>query len=104
MDEMHISVQSAENTRIDKLMQQLKTTLQGLSDDEAQKRLTRFGLNEISAESKSSLIKFLSYLWGPIPWMIEAAALLSLIAGHWVDLGIISVLLFFNAVVIPRSP
>jgi H+-transporting ATPase len=99
MDEMQISVQSAENTKIDKLMQLLKTTLKGLSNAEAQKRLTQFGLNEISEESKSPLIKFLGYLWGPIPWMIEAAALLSLIVGHWIDLGIITALLFFNAMV-----
>jgi H+-transporting ATPase len=99
MDEMLISVQSAENTKIDKLMRLLKTTLKGLSNAEAQERLTQFGLNEISEESKSSLIKFLGYLWGPIPWMIEAAALLSLIVGHWVDLGVITVLLFFNALV-----
>ena len=99
MDEMHISVQSTENTKIDQLMQQLQTSFKGLSNDEVQKRLTRFGLNEISEEFKSPWIKFLGYLWGPIPWMIEAAALLSLIVGHWVDLGIITALLFFNAVV-----
>ena len=44
MDEMHISVQSTENTKIDQLMQQLQTSFKGLSNDEVQKRLTRFGL------------------------------------------------------------
>ena len=42
---------------------------------------------------------FLTYFWGPIPWMIEAAVLLSAIARHWPDFGIIFVLLLANAVV-----
>ena len=42
---------------------------------------------------------FLGFFWGPIPWMIEAAAVLSAAVGHWVDLTIISVLLLFNAAV-----
>ena len=45
------------------------------------------------------LLKFLSYFWGPIPWMIEAAVILSAVARHWPDFGIILVLLLANAVV-----
>ena len=44
-------------------------------------------------------LKFLSYFWGPIPWMIEAAVILSAVARHWPDFGIILVLLLANAVV-----
>jgi H+-transporting ATPase len=44
------------------------------------------------------LEKFLRFFWGPIAWMIEAAALLSLLMGHWADLTIILVLLFYNAI------
>src|SRR5208337_3770150 len=43
--------------------------------------------------------KFLRYFWGPIPWMIEAAVLLSALIGHWDDFAIILALLFVNAVV-----
>ena len=45
------------------------------------------------------VLKFLSYFWGPIPWMIEVAAVLSAIVRHWDDLTIILVLLVFNAAV-----
>ena len=45
------------------------------------------------------VLKFLSYFWGPIPWMIEIAAILSAVVKHWDDLIIISVLLVFNALV-----
>lgn len=57
------------------------------------------GANEISEKTVNGLVKFLGYLWGPIPWMIEAAAVLSLIVHHWVDFSIIVVLLLFNAVI-----
>ena len=45
------------------------------------------------------VLKFLGYFWGPIPWMIEASAILSGIVRHWDDLIIISILLVFNALV-----
>ena len=45
----------------------------GLTQAEAQKRLTQYGPNEIAEKKTNELLKFLSYFWGPIPWMIEAA-------------------------------
>src|SRR5271166_4168775 len=71
----------------------------GLSQAEAQKRLIRYGPNEIEEKKTNELLKFLSYFWGPIPWMIEVAVILSAVARHWPDFGIILVLLLANAVV-----
>ena len=71
----------------------------GLTQAEAQKRLTQYGPNEIAEKKTNELLKFLSYFWGPIPWMIEAAVILSAVAQHWPDFGIILVLLLANAVV-----
>ena len=71
----------------------------GLTEAEAQKRLTQYGPNEIAEKKTNELLKFFSYFWGPIPWMIEAAVILSAAARHWPDFGIILVLLFANAVV-----
>ncbi len=61
--------------------------------------MVRYGRNEIEEEKPNPLLKFLTYFWGPIPWMIEIAVVLSGAAGHWPDFFIISVLLFANAVV-----
>ena len=47
----------------------------------------------------NEILKFLSYFWGPIPWMIEAAVILSAAARHWPDFGIILLLLLANAMV-----
>ena len=71
----------------------------GLSQAEAQKRLTQYGPNEIEEKKTNPFLKFLSYFWGPIPWMIEAAVILSAVARHWPDFGIILLLLLANAVV-----
>ena len=49
----------------------------GLGEAEAQKRLVRYGPNEIEEKKVNPLLKFLSYFWGPIPWMIEIAVILS---------------------------
>ena len=71
----------------------------GLSQAEAQKRLTQYGPNEIEEKKTNPFLKFLTYFWGPIPWMIEVAVILSGVVRHWPDFFIILVLLVSNAVV-----
>ncbi len=77
----------------------LESSPDGLSQAEAQKRLAQYGPNEIEEKATNPFLKFLSYFWGPIPWMIEAAVILSALARHWPDFFIILVLLLANAVV-----
>ena len=85
---------------LDKLEAKLGTSPQtGLTKDEAEQRLAQYGPNEIAEKRVNPLLKFLSYFWGPIPWMIEAAAVLSAVVHHWSDFVIIMVLLLANAVV-----
>ncbi len=72
---------------------------QGLSSEEAAKRLQQYGANTLEEGRRSILLRLLGYFWGPIPWMIEIAALLSALARHWDDFWIIVALLVFNAAV-----
>ncbi len=81
------------------LQAKLGSSPHGLTDAEAQKRLAQYGPNEIEEKEDNPFLKFLSYFWGPIPWMIEAAVVLSALAQHWPDFAIILVLLLANAVV-----
>jgi H+-transporting ATPase len=69
----------------------------GLTDAEAKKRLSQYGPNEIAEKKTNAFLKLLTYFWGPIPWMIEVAVVLSGVVGHWADFGIILVLLIANA-------
>ena len=81
------------------LQAKLGSSPDGLSQAEAQKRLTQYGPNEIEEKKTNPFLKFLTYFWGPIPWMIEAAVILSAVARHWPDFAIILLLLLANAVV-----
>jgi len=77
----------------------LGVTDSGLTGAEAGKRLAQYGPNELAEKETNLFLKFLGYFWGPIPWMIEAAVILSAVARHWPDFGIILVLLLANSVV-----
>jgi len=81
------------------LEKKLDSSQDGLSQDEAKKRLDQYGPNELEEKKENALLKFLSYFWGPIPWMIEIAVILSAAARHWPDFFIILVLLLANSVV-----
>ena len=71
----------------------------GLSEAEAAQRLVQYGSNEIEEKKANPLLQLLAYFWGPIPWMIEAAVILSGLLKHWPDFFIILVLLLANAIV-----
>jgi H+-transporting ATPase len=81
------------------LQARLDATLDGLSTAEAERRLARYGPNELPEKRTNPLVRLLSAFWGPIPWMIEAATILSLVVQHWADFGIILALLVMNALV-----
>jgi len=81
------------------LRQRLASPPDGLSAAEARRRLEQYGYNELPEKKVNPLLKFISYLWGPIPWMIEIAIILSALVRHWADFTIILVLLVTNAIV-----
>ncbi len=88
-----------EKAPIDQVLSQLGANAdKGLTGAEAQKRLAQYGPNAIVEKEQSFLSKVLACFMGPIAYLIEAAALISAILGHWPDFVIISGLLVFNAV------
>lgn len=88
-----------ETLDIEELLHTLASSPAGLSQAEALRRLREYGSNEIQERKTNPLLKFLTYFWGPIPWMIEVAVVLSALARHWPDLVIILLLLFANGVI-----
>ena len=84
MSKKPLSTEDAKKTTVDETLSRLSATTEGLSSAEAQKRLQQYGPNEIPEKKENPLLKFLSYFWGPIPWMIEAAIIMSAVIQHWV--------------------
>ena len=80
-------------------LKRLKTSRNGLTNAEAAQRLKTYGKNQIVDKKVSPIVEFLGFFVGPIPFMIEAAAVLSLLAGHYPDFVAIVILLFINTAV-----
>ncbi len=90
---------AVEKLSLAQLEERLGASGDGLTNQQVQSRLQQYGYNEIPETHASPILKFLFYFWGPIPWMIEVAAVLSALVRHWTDFAIIMALLLVNAVV-----
>ena len=83
---------------IEETIKELQTDIEkGLSEEEAKERLKKYGLNEIPEKEEPLWHRIFRRFWGPIPWMIEIAAILSAAVQKWEDFTIIMILLFVNA-------
>ncbi len=96
---MEIKSNEAKELSVDEIYSRLSSNKNGLTSQEANNRLQKFGRNEIPEKKKSPFLKFLTNFWGPIPWMIEIAAILSVIIEEWDDFVIIVAMLLINSVV-----
>ena len=74
-----------------------KTVSGGLTSDEARRRLAKSGPNAMPDTSVHPLRMALEKFWAPVPWMLEAAIVLELVLGKYVEAAIIALLLVFNA-------
>jgi H+-transporting ATPase len=95
----HNANEDLKSLSLEEVKKKLGFSPDGLTEAEAAKRLTQYGSNEIEEKKTNPFLKFLSYFWGPIPWMIEIAVILSGVVRHWPDFFIILLLLLANAVV-----
>ena len=93
------NIQKLKKLSVEDSFKKFSSTEKGISDTSAKERIKEYGYNEISEKKVNPILKFLSYFWGPIPWMIEVAAIFSAIINHWEDFWIIFALLLLNAVV-----
>ncbi len=88
-----------KNNDLTKTLLSLSTKQSGLTSSQASERLQEIGPNEIPEKKKNPFIEFLKNFWGPIPWMIEAAVIMSVIDQQWDDFWIIFSLLMLNALI-----
>lgn len=93
------AVDDLKSLPLAEVQKRLGSSPDGLTQAEAKQRLVQYGPNEIEEKKTNSLLTLLTYFWGPIPWMIEIAVVLSGVLRHWPDFFVILVLLVSNALV-----
>ncbi|CAB4266590.1 unnamed protein product [Prunus armeniaca] len=95
-----------ERIPIEEVFEQLKCTREGLTGDEGANRLQVFGPNKLEEKKESKLLKFLGFMWNPLSWVMEAAALMAIALANgggrppdWQDFVGIVVLLVINSTI-----
>ncbi|KAJ6697667.1 PLASMA MEMBRANE ATPASE [Salix purpurea] len=95
-----------ERIPMEEVFEQLKCTREGLSADEGASRLQVFGPNKLEEKKESKILKFLGFMWNPLSWVMEAAALMAIALSNgggrppdWQDFVGIVVLLVINSTI-----
>ncbi|XP_027125777.1 plasma membrane ATPase 1 [Coffea eugenioides] len=95
-----------ENIPIEEVFENLRCTKEGLTADGAQERLAIFGYNKLEEKKESKLLKYLGFMWNPLSWVMEAAAIMAIALANgggkppdWQDfVGIITLLLINSTI------
>ncbi|XP_066388622.1 ATPase 10, plasma membrane-type-like isoform X2 [Miscanthus floridulus] len=95
-----------ESLPLEEVFEQLNTSRGGLSSSGAAERLQLFGANRLQEKRENKVLKFLSFMWNPLSWVMEAAAVMALVFANggsqgpdWEDfLGIVC-LLVINSII-----
>ncbi|EXC32057.1 Plasma membrane ATPase 4 [Morus notabilis] len=95
-----------ERIPMEEVFEQLKCTRQGLTSEEGANRLQVFGPNKLEEKKESKFLKFLGFMWNPLSWVMEAAALMAIALANgdgrppdWQDFVGIIVLLLINSTI-----
>lgn len=90
---------SATNQRFFIFLETLQATEAGLDDAEVKRRLDQYGYNKLPESTRIPFLVFLGYLWNPLSWAMEVAALLAIILLDYADFCLIIALLLVNATI-----
>ncbi|KAL3694925.1 hypothetical protein R1sor_008576 [Riccia sorocarpa] len=95
-----------EHIPIEEVFQQLKCSPEGLTTKEGEARLQIFGLNKLEEKNESKFLKFLGFMWNPLSWVMEAAAIMAIALANgggrppdWQDFIGILTLLVINSTI-----
>jgi H+-transporting ATPase len=95
-----------ENVPLEEVFKKLRCTSEGLTTKEGEFRLKLVGPNKLEEQKENLFLKFLNFMWNPLSWVMELAALMALVldngeklAPDWQDfVGIICLLLINSTV------
>nr|CAA59800.1 H(+)-transporting ATPase [Zea mays] len=106
LEEIKNEAVDLENIPIEEVFEQLKCTREGLSSSEGQQRLEIFGPNRLEEKKESKVLKFLGFMWNPLSWVMEMAAIMAIALANsggkppdWQDFVGIIVLLVINSTI-----
>ncbi|CAD6259241.1 unnamed protein product [Miscanthus lutarioriparius] len=106
LEEIKNEAVDLENIPIEEVFEQLKCTREGLSSSEGQQRLEIFGPNKLEEKKESKFLKFLGFMWNPLSWVMEMAAIMAIALANgggkppdWEDFVGIIVLLVINSTI-----
>ncbi|XP_074583863.1 plasma membrane ATPase-like [Curcuma longa] len=106
LDEIKNENVDLERIPIEEVFEQLKCTREGLSSAEGENRLQIFGPNKLEEKKESKLLKFLGFMWNPLSWVMEMAAIMAIALANgggkppdWQDFVGIVVLLVINSTI-----
>ncbi|KAK4488554.1 hypothetical protein RD792_004318 [Penstemon davidsonii] len=71
-----------ENIPLEEVFKCFECTREGLKADEVHKRLELFGYNKLEEKKESKVLKFLGFMWNPLSWVMEAAAIMAIALAH----------------------
>ncbi|KAF1875569.1 hypothetical protein Lal_00006197 [Lupinus albus] len=95
-----------ENIPIEEVFENLRCSKEGLTSQAAEERLVIFGHNKLEEKTESKFLKFLGFMWNPLSWVMEAAAIMAIALANgggkppdWQDFVGIITLLIINSTI-----
>ncbi|KAG8682658.1 plasma membrane H+-ATPase, partial [Ceratobasidium sp. 394] len=95
-----------ETVVLDDVFTLLQCSDDGLTEEEAKRRLELFGPNKLESKEQNPILQFLGFMWNPLSWVMEGAALVAIAlsngggrAPDWPDFVGIVLLLLINSTI-----
>uniref|UniRef100_A0A453JEW3 Plasma membrane ATPase n=7 Tax=Triticinae TaxID=1648030 RepID=A0A453JEW3_AEGTS len=106
LDAVLKEVVDLENIPLEEVLENLRCSREGLTAEQAQQRLQIFGANKLEEKEESKVLKFLGFMWNPLSWVMEAAAIMAIALANggnkppdWQDfIGIITLLVINSTI------
>eukprot|EP00887_Chlorella_sp_A99_P007956 scaffold12.g7956.t1 len=97
--EFNVKAEESEQVSQEEALRLLKASEKGLTSEEAARRLQEYGPNKLPEETRNPILVYLSYMWNPLSWAMEAAAIIAIALLDYVDFALIVALLLTNSTI-----